>query len=50
MRGEENQNIPSFFFFDVEQRLPQDHPLRIIKPLIDPVLKRMPPAFDEMYS
>ena len=50
MRGEENQNLPSFFFFDVEQRLAQDHPLRIIKALIDPVLKRMSPAFDEMYS
>ena len=50
MRGPENQNVPSFFFFDVEQRIPQDHPLRIIKALLDPVLKRLSPSFDEMYS
>lgn len=50
MRGSQNEIVPSFFFFDVEQRIPQDHPLRVIKALIDPVLKRLSPAFDEMYS
>ena len=50
MRGPENEIVPSFFFFDIEQRLAADHPLRIIKALIDPVLKRMSPSFDEMYS
>jgi hypothetical protein len=50
MRGSANEIVPSFFLFDVEQRIPQDHPLRVIKGLIDPVLKRMSPAFDEMYS
>jgi len=50
MRGEENENVPGSFFFDIEQRLPQDHPLRIIKTLIEPVSKWMSPAFDEMYS
>lgn len=50
MRGSENEIVPSFFFFDVEQRIPRDHPLRVLKPLIDPVLKRMSGSFDEMYS
>jgi len=50
MRGPENEIVPSFFFFDIEQRLAPDHPLRVIKALIDPVLKRMSPSFDEMYS
>jgi len=50
MRGPENQNVSSFFFFDVKQRIPQDHPLRIIKALLDLVLKRLLPSFDEMFS
>ena len=50
MRGEGDENGPCYSFFDVEQRLLQDHPLWIIKALIDPVLKRHSPASDEMYS
>lgn len=38
MRGEQDENGPCYSFFDVEQRLLQDHPLRIIKALIDPDL------------
>ena len=50
MRGEENENVPGSFFFDIEQRLPQDHPLRIIKALIEPVLTKMSPALDDVCS
>ena len=50
MRGEENENAPGSFFFDLEQRPPQDHPLRITKTLIEPESKWMPPALDEMRS
>jgi hypothetical protein len=50
MHGEEDENGPCCSFFDIEQRLLQDHPLRISKALIDPDLKRMSPASDEMYS
>ena len=30
--------------------VPQDHPLRRIKPLVDSVLARMSPVFDELYA
>jgi len=47
MRGPENQVVP--YFFDIEQRLAPGRPLRIIEAVIDPVLKQVAPALDEMY-
>lgn len=50
MRGDDTQNIPTFVMYDIEARLPQDHPLRTIKALVDPILERLSPDFDKMYS
>ena len=52
MHGEENENVPCslFLFLRQKQRLSQDHPPRIIKALIDPVLTRILPALDGVYS
>jgi len=50
MRGSDDQNKPTFVIFDVEARLPKDHPLRTIKNLVDPILERLSPDFDAMYS
>ena len=34
----------------VESRVPRNHALRSIKPLVDEVLRGLSPTFDEMYS
>ena len=33
-----------------EQRVPADHPLRRIRPMVEVALKALSPSFDEMYS
>jgi transposase len=48
MRGEERQQRS--MVMDVEQRIPQEHPLRPIKQVTDRVLKNLSPIFDQMYS
>jgi hypothetical protein len=50
MCGEENENAPGSFFFDLEQRPPQDYPLRMTRTLIEPESYWMSPALDEMCS
>jgi len=50
MRGDETPKGPAFYFYNIEERLPQDHPLRKIKALVDPVLERLSPDFDIIYS
>ena len=50
MRGLEKPLPPSFFFFDPDQRIPADHPLREIKNLIDPILENMSGFFDTLYA
>ena len=37
-------------YINLEKRVPQDHPLRKIKPMADQELKRLSPLFNEMYS
>jgi transposase len=37
-------------YIDLEKRVPQDDPLRKLKPLADQELKRLSPLFNEMYS
>src|SRR5262245_61159874 len=48
MRGEERQQRSTVM--DVEQRIPQEHPLRRIKQVAARVLKNLSPIFDQMYS
>ena len=50
MRGEERQQRSMLMVMDVEQRIPQEHPLRRIKQVTDRVLKNLSPIFDQMYS
>jgi transposase len=50
MRGNDTPEIPTFFIYDIETRLPKDHPIRKIKALVDPVLERLSPDFDKIYS
>ncbi len=37
-------------FVDLEERVPKDHPLRIIKAVADEALERLSAEFDGMYS
>src|SRR6266446_608839 len=50
MRGEEWQQRSMLMVFNLEQRIPQDHPLRRIKQLAETVLRELSPSFDRMYS
>jgi len=50
MRGEDAKQATMFSFLSPERRVPQDHPLRLIKALTDAVLTPMSKRFDQMYS
>ena len=39
-----------FSYLSPEERVPADHPLRPIRIIVDRVLKRMDPQFEQMYS
>jgi transposase len=50
MRGEDSQQQAMFSYLSPEQRVPQDHPLRKLRPLVDQVLQKLSPRFAEMYA
>jgi transposase len=50
MRGDERLQGGMFSYVTLEQRAPEDHPLREIRRLTDVVLASLSTAFDEMYS
>jgi transposase len=50
MRGDERLQGGMFSYVTLEERVPQDHPLREIRRLTDVVLASLSGAFDEMYS
>src|SRR5918995_5722208 len=50
MRGREAEQPVLFSYVNLESRVPRDHPLRIIKTLVDKALRELSPRFDEMYS
>jgi transposase len=50
MRGEDAKQATMFSIISPERRVPQDHPLRLIKAMADAVLASMSKRFDKMYS
>lgn len=50
MRGEERGSDELFSYVRLERRIPQDHPLRSIRALVDEVLAALSGRFDELYS
>jgi len=50
MRGRQDPQASMLAFVDVETRIPPDHPLRMIKYLVDEALIDLSPLFDEMYA
>jgi transposase len=50
MRGEDTQQNAMFSYLSPEQRVPQDHPLRKLRPLADQALKKLSRRFAGMYA
>ena len=50
MRGDERAQDGMFSYVTLEQRVPQDHPLREIRRLTDVVLRSLSGEFDSLYS
>lgn len=50
MRGSELSQSHLFSYVSIEDRIPQDHPLRGMRRLLDPVLADLSPRFAALYS
>ena len=50
MRGEDRQQFGVFSYVSLEERVPQDHPLRAIRKCVDEILRAMAKDFDGMYA
>ena len=50
MRGQDTQQSTIFSYLSPEERVPADHPLRRIRPMVDDALKALSPCFHAMYS
>ena len=50
MRERHDPQATILAFVDLEERVPQDHPIRTIKIIADEALERLSPEFDQMYS
>jgi len=50
MRGDERFQDGMFSYVSLEQRVPQDHPLRAVRKLTDEVLRSLSPEFDTLYA
>jgi transposase len=50
MRGEDRRQDVLFSYVSIEDRIPEDHPLRAIRSLVEPILTALSPRFQTMYS
>ncbi len=50
MRGDDRQQEGMFSYVSPEARVPQDHPLRAIRSMVDEVLHELSPTFAKLYS
>ena len=50
MRGDDEQQRGMFSYVTLEQRVPQDHPVRVIRALVDRALKRMDGELSKLYA
>jgi transposase len=50
MRGDDQQQSGMFSYVSLEDRVPQDHPLRAIRKSVDEVLRSMAKDFDGLYA
>ena len=50
MRGEDQKQEAMFSYVSPQKRVPEDHPLRGIRAMVDTILKEMSPRFVRLYS
>ena len=50
LRGHDEQQAGMFSYISPEKRVPQDHPLRRIRAMIDAALQEISPRFERLYS
>jgi transposase len=50
MRGKQEKQITMFSSLTPDQLVPQDHPIRRIKPIVDQALSELSPTFNRMYA
>jgi transposase len=50
MRGADDQTSAMFSYISPEALVPEQHPLRAIRPLVNAALERLSPDFDRIYS
>ena len=50
MRGRQDEQTEMFSYVSQEDRIPADHPLRIMRGMVDPILKGLSRQFEKMYS
>jgi transposase len=50
MRGDDQQQSGMFSYVSLEERVPQDHPLRAVRKCVDEVLRAMAKEFESLYA
>ena len=50
MRGDDQQQSKMFSYISAEQRVPENHPLRPIRSMVDKALEELSPRFEGLYS
>lgn len=50
MRGDDRQESEMFLYGSLEERVPEKHPLRPVRVMVDAALEAMSGRFDEMYA
>src|SRR6516225_478943 len=50
MRGDDQQQSGMFIYVPLEERVPQDHPLRRIRETVDEIVRGMAKDFDGLYA
>jgi transposase len=50
MRGKPENQVTVLSFLTPDQLVPQDHPIRRIKPIVDNALRELSPTFNKMYA
>jgi transposase len=50
MRGDDRQESEMFLYGSLEERVPEKHPLRPVRAMVDAALESMSGRFDEMYA
>ena len=50
MRGNDKQQLDVFSYVSPEQRVPQDHPLRVLRFMTEEALRELQPRFNKLYA